>query len=191
MKPLQKQAIVLHTVTAPLLSAPAVSPETLRNFNDPRFGFFQNYHIRSRSGSWYGTLDNIGLQYPISSTLLLPAELTERLGLDNEDAVELMPSPIGELVHVYYRAIPDPSLNLNTLEEIANGSKLQCNSWYLYEGNPVEIVDCLPLYGFISEQTHLETWNTDQFIEPTPIQLASNINTVPTINLNTEVDEDN
>ena len=179
MNSFKKLAIVLNTVTAPSISGPAVSPETLRNFHDPRYGFFQNYHLRSRSGSWFGQLKNMGFQYPVPNTLLLPPSLAEQLGLDNEDAMELMPAHLGEVSVAYFTPIEDPSLDVTALITLKHGSELCQGGVYLYKDTPIEVVESLPVHGFIGSYTELLPWDSTQYADPTPLQFAAKVRTEP------------
>jgi len=146
----------LNAITGPKVTAPAVSPEVLQGFGDPQYGFFNTYCIKNQDRAWHGTLKNIGLQFPIPNTVILPPQVAEMLGLYNDDRATLMLSPLSEATVVCYRKkVLDKSL-IEQLPVFATGIELSGNQLdYNMTGTAISLVAWEPENCFFGLHTEL------------------------------------
>lgn len=166
----------LNAVTGPKVTAPAVSPDTLRELVHPYYGFLQTYTLQGLSTSWHGQLKNIGMQYSIPFSMLLPPRVTEMLQLNNDDTIILKPSLLSEARTIYYREIGGDEKLINRLPELYPGMEIG-NPIIQYNlgGIAIELVQWAPEGAFFGPHTQLiKTEGTPQ-LEYTPENQASEV----------------
>ena len=151
-----KRIVRLNSLTGPRVKAPAVSPDTLRELCDPFSGFFQIYCLESGKARWHGHLKNIGMQYTIPFTVILPPQVTEMLGLNNDDQVRLFQSDLSEARTVYYRQMPADTNPDFELPELMLGSELiETNLDFTYQGTHICLMEWVPESSFIGPGTQI------------------------------------
>ena len=150
------EKLQVNSLTGPKVKAPAVSPDTLREMCDPFSGYFQVYCLESKKAKWHGHLKNIGMQYTIPLTVILPAQVTEMLGLDNDDHVEMYQSSLSEAHTVYYRRLADSVKPDLELPELMMGSELlEDNLDFTYQGAHICLQYWEPEFSFIGPGTQI------------------------------------
>lgn len=163
MTDIHEKGIRLNAVTGPKVNAPAVSPDTLRELAHPYYGFLQTYTLHGESTSWHGQLKNIGMQYSIPFTILLPPGVTELLQLHNDDTIILKPSLLSEARTIYYRKLTRDEDQINRLPEIHLGMEIGSLIDYRLGTIAIELTQWEPEGCFIGPGTQLiETHGTPQ-----------------------------
>lgn len=156
MKNSRLEKLQVNALTGPKVKAPAVSPDTLREMCDPFSGYFQVYCLESRKAKWHGHLKNIGMQYTIPLTVILPPQVTEMLGLNNDDHVELYQSSLSEARTVYFRRMADTANPDLELPELMMGSELfEDNLDFTYQGAQICLEYWEPEFSFIGPGTQI------------------------------------
>ncbi len=152
-----KKGLLLNAVTGPKVTSPAVSPDTLREIRDPYYGFLQIYQLKTKNGEWHGHLKNIGMQYPIPYSVLLPPWLTMKLGLNNNDRVTLHPSKLNEAHTVYYRQLSEQEEQAMQypLPTLYLGRPLGPEFRFLFNGMSIELVQWEPEGSFIGPNSNM------------------------------------
>lgn len=155
MNDIHEKCLNLNAVTGEHVNAPAVSPDTLRELAHPYFGFLQTYSLFGKANNWHGQLKNIGMQYSIPFSILLPPHITEMLQLNNDDTIILKPSLISEARIIYFKRIAGDKNQLNSLPELILGMEIDNITECKYDGIPIEIVEWAPEGCFYGPGTDL------------------------------------
>ena len=152
MKTYINKGLRLNAVTGPKVHKPALSPDTLKGFSHNYYGFTQIYEIESNTQTLHYELANIGMQYTIPNSILLPPQVTECLGLNNDDVIILRPSELSEARIVHYRLIDPTIQNLPVLQQ-----GLELNKIYRFNlnGQPIELLSWEPEGCFYGPNTVL------------------------------------
>jgi hypothetical protein len=148
MENIYEKSITVNAITGPKVSGPAVSPETLLEFQHPYFSFLLNYTITGKDSKWHGQLKNIGRQFNYPDSILCPIEITEYLGLSNIDTVEISLCMISEARIITYRKIRKKSLS-----SLKYGIEIKTGDSFEYEGQAIEILKTEPSTSFYSPST--------------------------------------
>jgi hypothetical protein len=187
-----KNKLMLNAITGPKVTAPAVCPEVLQGFLDPQYGFFKTYCIESESSAWHGHLKNIGLQFKIPNTILLPPQVAEMLSLYNDDRATLGLSPLSEAHAVYYRkkvvdkSIIDELPVFRTGFEL-NGKQLDFNM----SGTAISLLGWEPEGSFISPHTELVEIDSLSAINHNEGNIGSVVTDVPAKETNKSLNKNN
>lgn len=144
MSDILERGLRLNTVTGPKVNNPAVSPDTLRELEDVYYGFLQVYTLKSAQGTWHGQLSNIGMQYTIPFSILMPPNLTEVLGLNNEDSIILTPSLLSEAHTIHFQVIGEPTEMDAHLPELHEGAEIGVHTRYNYQERVIELLKWEP-----------------------------------------------
>jgi|GEM_PF-4100098 len=144
MNDIIKKGLRLNAVTGPNVKVPAVSPDTLRELNHPYFGFLQTYNLQGKSANWHGQLKNIGMQYSIPFSILMPPRVTEMLQLNNDDTIILKPSLLSEARTIYYRKLTLDQNLLTRLPELQMGMEVGTSTQYKLGGTAIELIEWAP-----------------------------------------------
>lgn len=155
MTDIHEKGIRLNAVTGPKVNAPAVSPDTLRELAHPYYGFLQTYTLHGESMSWHGQLKNIGMQYSIPFTILLPPGVTELLQLHNDDTIILKPCLLSEARAIYYKKITVDASLLNALPSLQLGMEIGENTQFKMGGIAIELLQWAPEGCFFGPGTEM------------------------------------
>lgn len=157
-----KKQLLLNAITGPKVTAPAVAPEVLQGFMDPGYGFFNSYCLKGHSRAWHGHLKNIGLQFSIPNTILLPPQVAEMLGLYNDDRATLTLSPLREANVVYFRTQVFDKAHTEKLPVFATGIELNGDQLdYNMTGTAITLVAWEPEDCFVGPNTELVEVDSD------------------------------
>lgn len=168
--------LYLNAITGPNVTAPAVSPEVLQGFMDPQYGFFNTYCVKNQDRAWHGTLKNIGLQFPIPNTVILPPEVAEMLGLYNDDRATLTLSPLSEAHVVYFRKRVLDKDQIEQLPVFATGIELNGDQLdFNMTGTAITLVGWQPEGSFISPNTELVETDSTQIDSPNYDESADSV----------------
>jgi len=157
MTDIHTKGLRLNAVTGPRVNAPAVSPDTLRDLGHPYYGFLQTYTLQSESTSWHGQLKNIGMQYSIPFSILLPPKVTELLQIHNDDTIILKPSILSEARTIYYKKLAADEKQISMLPELHPGMEIEGQLDYRLGSIAIQLVQWEPEGCYIGPGT--------QFIE--------------------------
>jgi len=159
----RKPELRLNTITGPKVTAPAVSPETLRELNHPCYNFLHTYCIESRSNRWHGRLKNIGFQLPINDTVVLPPVVAEMLKLYNDDIAKIYPSNLSEASIILYETLNADETDPDSLSHLQNGVELTEKSLeFNRSGVPIRILSWEPANCYVGPNTEIvDVKNTD------------------------------
>lgn len=155
MNNITTRGLRLNAVTGPKVTNPAVSPDTLRELNHQYYGFLQVYTIESSSGYWHGHLSNIGMQYTVPFSILLPPSLTERLQLNNNDTIILKPSNLSEAYSIHYKVIKEVAPEDETIPHLYSGAQIADVTRFLYKGQVIDLLKWQPEGCFLGPGTTL------------------------------------
>lgn len=185
-------SLALNTVTGPDVGTPSVSPDTLKRFNHPYYSFLQTYCVKKGNNRWYGRIANFGLQYPAPLIMVIPIEITELLGLDNRDNVEIELAQISAADTVRYEILGATNRVDSNIRPLIHGVGLKTGQEFEYEGNHIRIATIDPEQSYYDKTTHLEessrpAQEDQDFGEVYEVQT----NLLPANTLQTESTEDN
>lgn len=155
MNEIGKRGLRLNAVTGPQLHAPAVSPDTLKELVNPYYGFLQTYSLIGDSSTWHGQLKNIGMQYSIPFSILLPPRVTEMLQLNNDDTIILKPCLLSEARTIHYKKLAGEADLLDRLPELQLGMEIGDPTQYLLGGVAIELLQWAPEGCFFGPGTEM------------------------------------
>lgn len=138
-----QKSITLNTLASPQVSGPALSPETLRYFNDPYFSFLKIYCLEQNGIRWYGNLGNLGNSSKVPNTILTPPVIAEHLRLGNQDVVKLRLSDVNEADTVLYRVQETLEVGDSRYPNLIIGAEVKPGMRYRLELSLIEIVDVI------------------------------------------------
>ena len=159
----RKTELRLNTITGPKVTAPAVSPETLRELNHPYYNFLHTYCIESRSNRWHGQLKNIGFQLPINDTVVLPPVIAEMLKLYNDDVAKIYPSDLSEANILLYEKLSADEADPDKLPNLQHGVEITENNLeFNRSGVPIRLISWEPVRCYVGPNTEIvDVKNTD------------------------------
>lgn len=151
----RKPELRLNTITGPKVSAPAISPETLRELNHPCYNFLHTYCIESRSKSWHGRLKNIGLQLPVNDTVVLPPAVAEMLELYNDDVAKIYPSDLIEARLLLYETLRADEADPVDLPHLQHGVELTETGLFNRSGVAIRLLSWEPSRCYLGPNTEI------------------------------------
>ena len=159
----RKPELRLNTITGPKVSAPAVSPETLRELNHPYYNFLHTYCIESHSNRWHGMLKNIGFQLPINDIVILPPVVAEMLKLYNDDVAKIYPSDLSEASILQYETLGANEADPDKLPKLQQGVELNEKILeFNQSGVPIRLISWEPSRCYLGPNTEIvDVKNTD------------------------------
>lgn len=151
----RKPQLRLNTITGPKVTAPAISPETLRELNHPCYNFLHTYCIESRSKRWHGRLKNIGLQLPVNDTVVLPPAVAEMLDLYNDDIAKIYPSDLSEARLLLYETLPADEADPTDLPYLQHGVELTKAGQFNRSGMAIRLLSWEPARCYVGPNTEI------------------------------------
>lgn len=119
---------------------------------------------------------NIGLQFPIPNTVILPPEVAEMLGLYNDDRATLTLSPLSEAHVVYFRKRVLDKDQIEQLPVFATGIELNGDQLdFNMTGTAITLVGWQPEGSFISPNTELVETDSTQVDSPNYDESADSV----------------
>lgn len=152
----RKAELMLNTITGPKVTAPAISPETLRDLNHPYYNFLHVYCLESQTNRWHGRLKNIGLQLAVHDTVVLPPNVAEMLGLYNDDVVRVYPSDLSEATIVFYEPLSIDEVAIEMLPNLQLGTELRAEAPnFNLSGAPIRLTNWEPMLSYLGPNTEI------------------------------------
>lgn len=171
----ENKSLRLNAITGPTIDSPAMSPDTLRELEDPYFGFLQTYTLSGNGVEWHGRLRNIGMQYLVPLSILLPPNITEMLKLRNRDMLSLSPCLLSEARELQYVRKEVDDTTLSRLPKLCKGMELGKELTVVLKGHAIELQAWAPEGSYYGESTQLIEASSDEHIHFTPESLASEV----------------
>jgi len=152
----KKPELWLNTITGLKVTAPAISPETLRELNHPYYNFLHTYCLESRTSRWHGRLKNIGMQLPIHDTVVLPPAIIEMLELYNDDIAKIYPSDLSEATMLCYKKLNTDKVDPEKLPKFQNGIELTAERVeFNKSGVPIRLHSWEPAFCYLGPNTQI------------------------------------
>lgn len=148
--------IMVRAVSKASCSRPAVTPDTLLEFNDVNHSFLQYYCIHGNKLNWYGRLQNLGLTTSTPLILHCPPEITEILGIDNLDTVSISLAEISPARSITLKCLHPLSKAKKEHAPFQRGLEVKEGNTFTFKGHVVKVVESIPSPGFLTDQTLLQ-----------------------------------
>jgi hypothetical protein len=161
-----KTEINLNSITSSATQSVALSPETIRFFNNPYYSFLQVYCLSANGRKWFGKLEDLGNQLKVPNTIKINPEINEYLKLSNSDSVSISlayATAVDLLIYETREQLPN---NCNKYPRLIVGAELAPGLKYRKELNLIVIQQVIinqntAELGYLTEDT--QTLTIDEY----------------------------